>query len=176
MTHEMTDAMADNPCLYVGTYEKYNNGSLDGAWVDLTQFKDKDEFYDFIEKLHKDEHDPEFMFQDFQNFPEFLYSECELDERIFDWLALPDEQREYIAAYWDEIGQDDIDYIEEAFYGCYKDFNEFVYDSVDNCFSHIFKDHPTMETYFDYEAYGRDLTYDYNTADAKSGVFIYRKH
>ena len=166
----------NNPSLYVGTYEKYNNGSIDGAWVDLTQFKDKNEFYDYVKKLHKDEHDPEFMFQDFQNFPSFLYSESGLDTRIFDWLALPDDEREYVTAYWNEIGQDDIDYIQDAIYGCYKDFDEFVYDEVENSFSHIFKDHPTLESYFDYEAYGRELGWSYDIAETDSGVFIYCKH
>ena len=176
MTHEMTDAMAGNPSLYVGTYGKYNNGSIDGEWVDLTQFTDKDAFYDYVKKLHKDEDDPEFMFQDFQNFPEFLYSESDLDARIFDWLALPDEEREYIAAYWDAIAEDDIDYIKDAFFGCYKDFDHFVNDMVDNCFSHVFKDYPAMQQYFDYEAYGRDLTYEYDIAETDSGVYIYREH
>ena len=165
-----------NPSLYVGTYEKYNNGSIDGAWVDLTQFTDKNEFYDYVKKLHKDEHDPEFMFQDFQNFPAFLYSESGLDTRIFDWLALPDEERDVIAAYWDAIAEDDIDYIKEAFLGCYKDFNEFVNDEVENSFSHVFKDYPTLEIHFNYESYGRELDWSYDTAYTDSGVFIYRKH
>lgn len=29
---------SDAPALYVGTYAKYNSGSLSGMWVDLTTF------------------------------------------------------------------------------------------------------------------------------------------
>ena len=30
------DYHSGHPALYVGTYGKYNGGSLDGMWVDLT--------------------------------------------------------------------------------------------------------------------------------------------
>ena len=32
--------------LIVGTYAKYNNGSLSGAWLDLSDYSDKEEFYE----------------------------------------------------------------------------------------------------------------------------------
>jgi len=50
--------------LYVGTYHKYNSGSIQGEWVDLDDFNNKDEFLEYCAELHKDEDDPEFMFQD----------------------------------------------------------------------------------------------------------------
>lgn len=31
--------------VYVGTYNKYNNGSLFGKWLDLSDYSDKDEFW-----------------------------------------------------------------------------------------------------------------------------------
>lgn len=32
--------------IYVGTIEKYNNGSLDGKWVNLSDFNSLDDFLD----------------------------------------------------------------------------------------------------------------------------------
>ena len=32
--------------IYVGTYAKYNDGSIEGKWFDLSDFSDKDEFYE----------------------------------------------------------------------------------------------------------------------------------
>ena len=58
--------------VYVGTYGKYNNGSLFGAWLDLSDYADKEEFYEACRELHKDEEDAEFMFQDYENIPENL--------------------------------------------------------------------------------------------------------
>ena len=51
------------PSLYVGTYAKYNAGSIAGEWIDLTNFSDADEFLAHCAELHKDEEDPEFMFK-----------------------------------------------------------------------------------------------------------------
>ena len=64
-----------NPRLYVGTYAKYNNGSIDGKWLDLNDYSNAEEFYDACSELHSDEDDPEFMFQDFEGFPSDMYSE-----------------------------------------------------------------------------------------------------
>ena len=52
--------------IYVGTYQKYNEGSLYGKWIDLLDYSDLEEFYKDIRELHKDEDDPEFMFQDWE--------------------------------------------------------------------------------------------------------------
>lgn len=52
------------------TYARYNNGSLFGKWLDLSDYSDKDEFLEACRKLHKDEQDPEYMFQDYENIPE----------------------------------------------------------------------------------------------------------
>ena len=56
--------------VYVGTYAKYNNGSLFGAWLNLSDYSDKEEFYEACRELHKDEEDAEYMFQDWENVPE----------------------------------------------------------------------------------------------------------
>ena len=47
--------------VYVGTYAKYNNGSLSGAWLDLSDYSDKEEFYEACRELHKDEEDAEYI-------------------------------------------------------------------------------------------------------------------
>lgn len=52
--------------LYVGTYHKYNCGSIFGEWVDLDDFSSKEEFLEKCHEIHKDEEDPELMFQDFE--------------------------------------------------------------------------------------------------------------
>ena len=69
--------------VYVGTYAKYNNGSLSGAWLDLSDYSDKEEFYEACRELHKDEEDAEYMFQDYENIPEALISESWISENFF---------------------------------------------------------------------------------------------
>lgn len=61
--------------VYVGTYGKYNNGSLFGSWLDLSDYSDKEDFYEACREIHKDEEDAEYMFQDWENVPENLIGE-----------------------------------------------------------------------------------------------------
>tara|TARA_B100001059_G_C17450062_1_gene386987 strand:+ start:57 stop:611 length:555 start_codon:yes stop_codon:yes gene_type:complete len=55
-----------NVQIYVGTYFKYNNGSVEGAWPDLKDYSNYEELSEAMRELHKDEEDPEFMFQDYE--------------------------------------------------------------------------------------------------------------
>lgn len=63
---------SNTPKAYIGTYAKYNNGSLYGAWMDLTKYANYDDFLSACHKLHKDESDPEFMCQDTECMPDGL--------------------------------------------------------------------------------------------------------
>ena len=41
--------------IYVGTYAKYNNGSLQGEWVELSDFYDLDDFMERCAEIHEDD-------------------------------------------------------------------------------------------------------------------------
>src|ERR1051325_1052 len=77
--------------VYVGTYAKYNAGSLKGDWLDLSDYSDKDEFYEACKELHKDEEDPEFMFQDFENIPKGFIGSSNISDEIFEIVSRLDE-------------------------------------------------------------------------------------
>lgn len=68
--------------IYVGTYSKYNEGSIFGEWLNLSDYADIDEFNEACRELHKDEDDPEFMFQDWENIPKGLISESYLSPKF----------------------------------------------------------------------------------------------
>ena len=77
--------------LYVGTYAKYAAGSLAGAWLDLADYADADAFERACRRLHRDERDPEFMFQDVEaseDWEQGLYSESAIPR---EWWALKAE-------------------------------------------------------------------------------------
>ena len=63
-----------NPRVYVGTYGKYNGGSLKGDWLNLRECKDYKQFLSKCRALHRGERDPEYMIQDVDDFPDGL--EC----------------------------------------------------------------------------------------------------
>ncbi len=70
--------------IYVGTYAKYNEGSIFGKWLDLSDYSDSEEFYDACRELHSDEEDPELMFQDWEYIPSALIGESWLADNIFE--------------------------------------------------------------------------------------------
>lgn len=71
-----------NPRVYVGTYGKYNGGSLAGGWIALKDCKDYKQFLSKCRALHKGERDPEYMIQDSEGFPDGL--DC------MEWLSEQD--------------------------------------------------------------------------------------
>lgn len=71
-----------NPRVYVGTYGKYNRGSIAGGWVSLRDCKDYRQFLSKCRALHRGERDPEYMIQDSEDFPDGL--DC------MEWLSEQD--------------------------------------------------------------------------------------
>ena len=61
-----------NPKVYVGTWAKYNRGSIAGGWLALNECKDYQAFLRKCKALHRSERDPEFMIQDTEDFPDGL--------------------------------------------------------------------------------------------------------
>ena len=151
--------------IYVGTYAKYNGGSIFGKWLDLSDYSDKEEFYEACRELHKDEQDPEFMFQDWEYIPSDLIGESWLADNIFEIIEAIgelDDDRKSAFEVWLNHGSHDIttkditDLIrsfEDDFQGEYKDEEDYAYEIIDECY-----ELPEFaKTYFDYEKFARDL-------------------
>lgn len=51
----------------VGAYGKYNNGSLFGVWLDLSDYSDKEDFYEFCREFRNDEEDTDDLVRNFQD-------------------------------------------------------------------------------------------------------------
>lgn len=142
--------------VYVGTYAKYNNDSIDGEWLDLESCDDHDDFLEKCAELHKDEDDPELMFQDFEGFPKSFYNEPRIDPGLWDWLALDDDDRELLAVYRDEAdGDGDIDKAREAFGGKFDSEEDWAKDFWSSC--GMLDEVPDYaKNYIDYAAFARD--------------------
>lgn len=76
-------------------------------WVDLTTFDCYNDFIDFCRLLHQDEDDPEFMHQDFENFPKSWYCESSMGEETFDRIIefskLSTDERAAYECYLDDF-------------------------------------------------------------------------
>ena len=154
------DNLWDQPAIYCGTYKKYNEGSLFGAWLDLRTFDSYDEFMDVCTQLHADEEDPEFMFQDYQCFPEEWYSESCMDEDTFDkiiaFVQMSDDVRRAFRAYISTTGNDSISDFEENYEGEYDSEEDFAQYIVGELYD-LERMMGNLSYYFDYKAFARDL-------------------
>lgn len=135
--------------VYVGTWGKYNDGSIDGEWVDLSDFNTPEEFKEYCYgQLHADEEDAELMFQDVEG-PSWVHeviNDYGMNyEFVWGWLAL-DEYDKHIADGYIEIygisGFDDIDdlmsHANDAYMGGYgQDFDDWLYDTYEEFNGHV---------------------------------------
>ncbi|MHA4741982.1 antirestriction protein ArdA [Dyadobacter sp. MSC1_007] len=162
------------PKIYVGTYGQYNSGSLFGKWFDLAGYADIKEFLQDCYEFHRNELDPELMFQDWENIPDFLISECSLHKEAFKYFGaigeMDDETAEAFEIYCKQINhwpsnryelEDQLESFGESYRGFFsgsgKDATlEYAYQYVEETglLSGVAS---TLEKYFDYEALARDL-------------------
>ena len=151
--------------VYVGTYGKYSNGSLFGAWLNLSDYSDEEEFYEACRKLHKDENDAEYMFQDWRNVPENLIGESWISENFFSLRNMVEdmfdtEQKAFFV--WCnykgyDLHEKDVDDLvrdfQDEYQGQYDDEEDFAYRIVEEYY-----DLPEFaKSYFNYNQFARDL-------------------
>lgn len=169
--------------IYVGTYAKYNSGSIAGGWLDLEDYHDAEEFMNACKELHSDEEDPEFMFQDYEGFPECFYSESmspEELEKLYEFINMDDYEKKIIEMYADATGYsiDDIDLsrAQDAFHGTADSEAEFAERMAEEC-GDIPKDLPSWIV-IDWEAsWNCNLRHDYNTATDEDGtIYLFLNH
>lgn len=158
-----------NPSVYCGTYGKYNDGSLFGAWLDLTKFQEYEEFIAICRQLHKDEEDPELMFQDYECFPEQFYSESCMDEDTFDniieYSMLSEDEQEALEDYLELGNEYDIEKFRERYVGKWDSQQEFAEHIIDECYD-LEQMMGFLSQYFDYDSYASDLFMtDYEMGD-----------
>ena len=128
---------SDHPRIYVGTYAKYNDGSIDGKWIDISEYNTYEEFVDACRELHADEEDPEFMVQDYENFPERWYHEGGLPteeefNKINDFYMMDDSEKPAYEEYIDLGHGDDPESFRDAYIGEFSDPEEFGAYAVEN--------------------------------------------
>lgn len=164
-------ADSGRPAIYVGTYRKYNNGSLAGGWVFLDDFDSKEEFLEYCtRKLHGDENDVELMFQDYENIPQGFVSEYNIADEFWDFLAL-DGDYDMKLAIANALGNPqeamrvlgDGDY--HIFQGC-DSVEDIVQEYLDEG---IMPSRP--ENYFDYKRFGRECSWDGPMSDDYESIY-----
>lgn len=144
--------------VYVGTYAKYNNGSIAGEWLDLEDYGDKEDFLDACAKLHEDEEDPELMFQDHEGIPGSLISESHISPDCWPLMeAFEQHGEDAVKAYLDCFsGEWDAFDFHDRYRGQFDSWKDMAEEFLEE--SGTLEAIPeNLRNYFDYEAYARDI-------------------
>lgn len=151
--------------IYVGTYRKYNEGSLYGKWMKLADYADFEEFIEACKILHKDEDDPELMYQGWQYMPDALINESWLSENFFEFRdAVETLKNDDQDAFMVWVDFDSHDLVNEDLYnliGKFRDAYQGKYDSEEEYARQFVEDCYDLsefaQTYFDYDKFASDL-------------------
>ena len=146
--------MATEMRVYVGTYSKYNSGSIAGAWFDLADYSDKETFIEACRELHQDEADPELMFQDWEDIPASMISECSIDVALWEIMDEPD--LDAVKAYLSIFGAWDADDFSDRYRGHFDGWVAMAEELMEETGElETIPEH--LRNYFDFDAYARDL-------------------
>ena len=145
--------------IYVGTYHKYNCGSIEGAWLDLDDYADANEFYQACEELHSDEEDAELMFQDWEDIPERLAGECMNVRELYEYREMLERvsDAEAFEVFVGHYGSADVEAFDQAFMGEWDSEEAYAENLMEECYSDVLKAMGSLSYYFDYGAFARDL-------------------
>lgn len=171
------------PSIYVGTYAKYNSGSLDGKWFDLEDYADKDEFIEACQEFH-DRDNPvdedgdvipaehEFMFQDHEEIPAHFISESWIDPDFWEYMEYEDHNNgEAKAAYMALFDKWDESDFEERFRGEYDSWEAMAEELLEET-GDLEQIPESLRYYFDYEKYANDLRLGGDMCE-KNGYFFW---
>jgi len=157
--------------IYVGTYRKYNEGSIKGAWLDLSAYADQEDFLTACRELHSDEKDPELMFQTFEGFPRCWYEESSAPPAIlWEWMEMKDEpMREAFGLYAENMGGDvKMCDFENCYQGTADSEADFAENLTEGC-GDIPKDLPSWIVIDWKKSWDSGLRFDYWAESGESG-------
>ena len=163
--------MTTTPRLYVGTYAKYNAGSIAGAWLALENYADRDAFLVACRALHADETDPELMFQDVEGLPSPWYNESSAPpNELWSWLKLSEDEREAFALWADYYGDGPtVNEFQDRYAGTADNEADFAETLATEC-GNVPDDLPTWICIDWQRTFDANLHYDYYSARSSDGT------
>jgi antirestriction protein len=181
------------PKIYVGTYYKYNNGSIFGEWLELNDYNNINDFYQACKKLHKDENDPEYMFQDWENIEDSFIGESWISKNYFIimkarekakkektiipfglWLELYEYDIKELFNNSDDLDHDDLyNYFMDSYLGHYEDGADYAYHYYYDNYDMDLEPIKSLSYYLDWVRVWESEFESYNYNDQNGYIFKY---
>ena len=170
---------SNKTAIYVTNLGKYNEGMLVGEWLPLPA--DADEIAACLDRIGINEYYEEYFITDYDDYTDFdlydIFGEYSQIEIISDFVetveSLEDYEQEIMAAFMNE-GYDSEEALEKTkdgdymlFYDCHS-MAEVAEQYCEECgVLDQMPDH--LRYYFDFEAYGRDMSFEGHFVEIESG-------
>jgi len=167
----MNKEQKHEPQIYVACLAAYNNGHLYGKWI--TPKADRDELEAQIKEVLKFSPIPgaeEWAIHDYDDFPN-LGEYPDLDKLIQVQEAIDEHGKYVVHAFLENWSIEDLDHIQDAYYGEYDSFSEFAQQLAEDTIEGL-NDNSTLSRYFDWNAWERDLEYDFHEGEGENGTSI----
>lgn len=170
-----------NPKIYVACLASYNNGKLHGKWIDANQ--DVADIQAEIDKILQTSTEPfaeEWAIHDYEGFGEISLSEWSDLSRVSSIARLLEEHEEAFAIWYqsNDGSYFEVYELEEKFLEQWQG----VHDSEADFAQQLLEDTGAlsqvpewMQSYFDFNAYARDLSYsgDYTFTHHDGQVYVF---
>ncbi len=172
--------------IFIGCLSCYNNGCICGEWKDLNDFESVDELkawtYDYLKSNHCETEDfkcegcDEYEIQDSEGLGN-LGNYASLDEAFKRHESIKEFEdngydAEVYTAYINEFHEGSFEDFQDRFQGCYNSYEDYVYEYVNDVVFCDAGNNETLMRYFDYQSFGRDLSYDITELYVGNQVYI----
>jgi antirestriction protein len=163
--HARRNPRAGEHRIYVANLAAYNAGRLRGKWIEPST--DGDELREQVLEAIGGNPDHEWAIHDYDSFPN-MGEYPDLDDVAAMAEILEEHPYAIVKAAMGFIGRDDVDalkkWLDEG-YSTYESQKDYVEQLVDDMGGPSKLDKQTIDSYFDYDAFGHDLSIDADEED-----------
>ena len=180
MSHRKGTTMmtaTETPRIYVASLSDYNAGRLVGAWIDLDAYTDVDTLHEAIAAMLAKSPEPiaeEWAIHDYEGFGDIHLDEYESLETVANLANAITEHGDAFAAWaTDDYRRENPDKFQDQYLGQYKDRETYAQEDATLC--DMLDQLPNnLGSYFNWEAYARDLFMDLDDAPAPDGgIYVF---
>jgi antirestriction protein len=167
----MTTTTKTDAQIYVACLASYNSGVLHGEWI--TPKADKEELQEQINEVLKSSPIPnaeEWAIHDYDEFPN-LGEYPGIENIIKVQEAIEEHSIETVVGFLEHWSIGDLESIGDAYYGEYQNFSEFAQQLAEDTIEGL-SGESALARYFNWEAFERDLGYDFHEASGAGGTSI----